>query len=159
LVLAAHGEITAAIDTIGRALEEHEVRPVPFEIGRTLLEKGRLQRRAKQKAAAKQSLELALATLEPLEAALLADQARDELGRIGLRRPSRTGGVTQAQTRVLELLTSGMSNREIAAALYMSERSVESHLTKLYREHGVRSRAQLLATLGTRAVPSGHPGG
>ena len=71
----------------------------------------------------------------------------DELARVGLRRPVITEGLTPAQQRVAELVAAGMSNREIAATLYMSVRSVEAHLTKAYRELDVRSRSQLVAAL------------
>jgi len=54
----------------------------------------------------------------------------------------------------VELVASGRSNREVAATLYMSVRSVESHLTKAYRELGVKSRLQLVAALAER-----RPGG
>ena len=74
-------------------------------------------------------------------------RTRDELLRIGLRRPAIVEGLTPAQQRVAELVASGMSNREIASTLYMSQRSVEAHLTKVYREFGVRSRAQLVAAM------------
>ena len=74
-------------------------------------------------------------------------RARDELGRIGLRRAAGGDGPTPAQQRVAELLATGASNREIAGMLHMSLRSVESHLTSLYRQFGVRSRAQLAAKL------------
>ena len=55
--------------------------------------------------------------------------------------------MTPTQQRVAELVAAGMSNREIAGTLYMSVRSVESHLTKVYRELGIRSRAQLATAL------------
>ena len=156
LLLAACGEMTAAIDAMDEALAEHALRPLPLEIGRTLLEKGRLERRAKRKTYAKRTLEQALTTLERLEAAHWIEQVRDELGRIGLRRQQLTAGLTPAQSRVLELVTAGMSNREIAAKLYMSERSVESHLTKIYREYGVRSRTQLVRAMAPGANTTGE---
>jgi DNA-binding CsgD family transcriptional regulator len=81
-------------------------------------------------------------------------RARDELGRIGLRRAAVADGPTPAQRRVADLLATGASNREIAGGLHMSVRSVESHLTNLYRQFGVRSRAQLVATLATGAAIS-----
>jgi DNA-binding CsgD family transcriptional regulator len=146
LVLGAKGRIVEAIDQMDAALADHARRCLRPELARTLLEKGALERRAKRKSAAKQSLERALAVLEPLDAALLKARARDELSRIGLRRATVTTGLTPAQMRVAELVAAGMSNREIATTLYMSTRSVESHLTKIYRELGVRSRAQLAAT-------------
>ena len=126
---------------------QHRARTLPLDLGRTLLEKGTLERRAKRKSAAKRSLEQALEILEPLQASLWVDRARDELGRVGLRRPTVSVGLTPAQTRVAELVVSGMSNREVADTLYMSLRTVEAHLTKVYRERGVRSRAQLIATM------------
>ena len=154
LLLAARGEVAAGIDAIESALVAHEQRRLEPEVGRTLLELGTLQRRAKHKSAAKQSLEQALAIFEPLGAAMWVERARDELGRIGLRRAVVSDGLTPAQERVAELVATGMSNREIASTLYMSLRSVESHLTKVYRELGVRSRAQLAASLAAKADAS-----
>ena len=74
------------------ALAAHARCHRPFEHGRTLLEKGALERRAKRKGAAKQTLERALAMLEPLAAQFWVSRTRDELSRIGMRRASgRTG--------------------------------------------------------------------
>jgi DNA-binding NarL/FixJ family response regulator len=156
LVLAARGDLERAIDALDVAVAEHTRRCVPLELGRTLLEKGSLERRAKRKAAAKQTLEQALALLEPLDAAIWVSRARDELGRIGLRRAAVSDGLTPAQTRVAELVTTGLSNQEIANTLYMSTRTVESHLTKIYREYGVRSRAQLVGVLATKGSDNEH---
>jgi len=165
LLLAARGQIPEAIGALGAALIEHARRPLNPEIARTLLELGTLQRRAKQKNAAKQSLERALAIFEPMGAQMWVERTRDELSRIGLRRPTVSEGLTPAQVRVAELVVDGLSNREIASTLYMSPRSVEAHLTKIYREYGVRSRAQLVAALSATpasasngaAAPSGPP--
>ena len=154
LLLAARHDVEAAIEALDTALAAHALRPLPAELGRTLMEIGSLQRRAKRKSAAKQSLEQALAILEPLGAAPWVARARDELGRIGFRRAAATDGPTPAQQRVLELLVTGASNREIAGTLHMSLRSVESHLTTLYRQFDVRSRAQLVARLATGAAIS-----
>jgi DNA-binding CsgD family transcriptional regulator len=146
-LLAARGHLAAAIEALDAALVAHRQRPVPLELGRTLLELGGLQRRAKRKTGAKRTLEEALEILEPLEARLWIERARDELGRIGLRRPAVSEGLTPAQSRVAELVVAGLSNQEIASTLFMSTRTVESHLTKIYREYGVRSRAQLVGAL------------
>ena len=135
-----------------RALAAHARCHRPFEHGRTLLEKGSIERRAKRKAAAKQTLEEALAMLEPLGAQLWVSRTRDELSRIGLRRASGSDGLTPAQTRVAELVAAGLTNPEIARELHMSLRTVESHLSRVYREYGVRSRSQLTAAL---AAPAG----
>jgi DNA-binding NarL/FixJ family response regulator len=149
LLLAARGDTVDAIDAMDAALAQHALRPLPMEIGRALLEKGTLERRAKRKSAAKQSLEHALAILEPLQAQMWVARARDELGRVGLRRAVVSDGLTPAQERVAELVLAGMSNRQIADTLYMSLRTVETHVTKIYRELGVKSRAQLISTMSS----------
>ncbi|MBV9474045.1 MAG: helix-turn-helix transcriptional regulator [Solirubrobacterales bacterium] len=131
------------------ALAAHARGQWPYEHGRTLLEKGSIERRAKRKAAAKRTLEQALAILEPLDAQVWISRTRDELSRIGLRKAKSSDGLTPAQTRVAELVASGLSNPEVARQLHMSLRTVESHLSRVYREHGVKSRAQLAAALRT----------
>ena len=90
--------------------------------------------------------------LEPLGAQVWVSRTRDELSRIGLRRASGSNGLTPAQTRVAELVAAGLTNPEIARELHMSLRTVESHLSRVYREYGVRSRSQLVAAL---AAPAG----
>jgi DNA-binding CsgD family transcriptional regulator len=144
----ARGELEAAIDAMDSAIAAHLRWQRPFEHGRTLLEKGSIERRAKRKAPAKQTLEQALAILEPLEAEVWVSRARDELSRIGLRRARATAGLTAAQTRVAELVAAGHTNPQIAQQLHMSLRTVESHLSQVvYREYRVRSRSHLVAAL------------
>lgn len=150
LVLGARGEVTAALEQMHAALAAHEMRLLRPELAHTLLEQGSLLRRAKQKNAAKDSLEQALAIFEEIGARLWAERARDELDRVGLRRQTQEG-LTPAQARVVELVCAGYTNQQIAATLYMSVRSVESHLTKAYRHYGVKSRAQLVATIAHQA--------
>ena len=74
----ARGDLVGAIEAMDRALAAHPRCQGPFEHGRTLLEKGAIERRAKRKAAAKQTLEQALAVLEPLGAELWVSPTRDE---------------------------------------------------------------------------------
>jgi len=147
MLLAARGELSAAIDAMDTAIAAHLRCPRPFEHGRTLLEKGSIQRRAKRKAAAKQTLEQAIEILEPLGAQIWLTRARDELSRIGLRGAKATEGLTPAQARVAELVAAGMSNPEIARELHMSLRTVVSHLSRVYQECGVKSRTQLIGAL------------
>lgn len=147
LVLAARGDLVAAIAAMDGALASHPAFRRPYDHGRTLLEKGSIERRARRKAAAKLTLEDALAVLEPIEAELLVSRTRDELSRIGLRRAKATEGLTPAQARVAQLVATGLSNPQIARELHMSVRTVESHLTRVYREYGVSSRSQLVAAM------------
>ncbi|MGN6867532.1 MAG: AAA family ATPase [Solirubrobacteraceae bacterium] len=145
LLAAARGDLVGAVHLMDRALAAHARCRRPLEHGRTLLEKGTIERRAKRKAAAKQTLEQALAILEPLGARLWVERTLDELSRIGLRRARTTEGLTSAQTRVAERVAAGLTNPQIARELHMSLRTVESHLTRVYREYGVNSRSQLAA--------------
>lgn len=147
MLLAERGDLHAAIDAMDSALAAHLRCRRPFEHGRTLLEMGSIERRARRKSAAKHTLEQALAILEPLDAQIWVSRARDELSRIGLRRARRTEGLTPAQARVAELVAAGSTNAEIARELHMSLRTVETHLSRVYKEHGVTSRSRLAATL------------
>jgi DNA-binding CsgD family transcriptional regulator len=142
LLLAARGDFQGAFASFERALTEHARSMDPFHHARTLLALGRTQRRAKKRAAARTTLEDALARFERLGAPLWAEQARGELARIGGRAPSR-GELTEAERRIAALVAEGKTNREVAAALFITERSVETALTRVYRKLGVRSRSEL----------------
>jgi DNA-binding NarL/FixJ family response regulator len=102
---------------------------------------GSVQRRAKQKAAARASLEEALAGLEEMGARLWAERARAELARIGDR--ARSSGLTPTDERVADLVAEGRSNKEVADALFVSVRTVEANLTRIYAKLGIRSRTEL----------------
>jgi DNA-binding CsgD family transcriptional regulator len=156
LLRAEEGELEAALAAFENALEEHERLPNPFERARTLLALGETQRRARQRRAARQSLQAALALFEELGARLWAEKARRELARIGGRAPS-VGALTPTEERVAALVAEGRTNREAANALYLSEHTVEGHLSRIYAKLGVRSRAELahrLATLSGERVDS-----
>jgi DNA-binding NarL/FixJ family response regulator len=101
----------------------------------------------KRKSEAKRTLEAALAVFERLPAPPWAELSRAEIDRIGLRR-SRSGDLTEGERRVAELAASGLTNREVAARLYMSPKTVEANLARAYRKHGIHSRAELGARLG-----------
>ena len=150
LLLAAHGDLEGAFASFVRALAEHARDVDPFSRARTLLALGRTQRRAKQRGAARVTLTDALQRFEQLGAPLWAEQTRAELRRIGGRAPSR-GELTEAETRIAELVAEGKSNREVAAALFLTEHSVETALTRVYRKLGVRSRSELARTLTARS--------
>jgi DNA-binding CsgD family transcriptional regulator len=142
LLLAAGGDLEAAIGAIDGALRHHERIDMPFELGRTLLVQGSIRRRAKQRQSARQALGQALEIFERLEAPLWADKAREELARIAGRR-AVVGELTAAERRVALLATTGRTNREIADTLFTSVRTVEGHLSHVYAKLGIRSRAEL----------------
>jgi len=127
-------------------MEAHEELPMPFERARTMLVKGRVQRRRRQKRAARETLEQALGTFERLEAPLWAEKARREIARVGVRVEAQRG-LTPVEERIAQLAAAGQTNREIASALFISVKTVEDNLSRIYRKLGIRSRAQLGALM------------
>ncbi len=119
LLLAARGDTPGAIQALDEALGHHGRLAMPFELGRTLLVMGQMQRRAKRKAAAKQHLQQALGIFESLPAPLWVQRARAELSRIGLPPPAPFA-LTATEERVADLAASGHTNRQVAQALFLS---------------------------------------
>jgi DNA-binding NarL/FixJ family response regulator len=99
-----------------------------------------------RRGAARTSLEHALAVFDRLPAPLWATKARAELARIGGRAPSR-GALTPSEERVAALVAEGRTNREVAADLFITERTVEAALTRVYGKLSVRSRTELAGRL------------
>jgi DNA-binding NarL/FixJ family response regulator len=118
-----------------------------FDRARALLALGRAQRRFKKWGAARESLEAAAAAFDELASAGWAEHARSELSRVGARKPRPSGELTPSEQRVVELAASGLANKEIAQALFVTVRTVEVHLSNAYAKLGVRSRAQLASRL------------
>jgi DNA-binding CsgD family transcriptional regulator len=146
VLLAARGDLDGAFASFDGALVDHARSTDPFNNGRTLLALGRTQRRAKRRNAARSTLNQALATFDHLGAPLWSDQARAELARVG-GRASSAGDLTEAERRIAALVADGHTNREVAAALFLTEHTVETTLTRVYRKLGVRSRAALIRLL------------
>jgi DNA-binding CsgD family transcriptional regulator len=145
LVAAAEGEVPRAGSLLERAVEQHEDVGDPFGAARALLGLGVVRRRARKKRDARDAIQAALDGFEQLGAARWAEKARSELGRIGGRR--REEGLTPAERRVAVLVAEGRTNREVAAALFLTERTVASHLSHVYAKLGVRSRTELARDL------------
>jgi DNA-binding CsgD family transcriptional regulator len=145
LVAAARGDLSTAAELLEEAVDRHEAVGDPFGRGRALLALGVVRRRTRQKRTARVALEAALAGFEALGAASWAATARAELGRIGGR--ERIEGLSPSEIRVAELVAQGRTNREIASALFLGERTVAGHLTRIYAKLGVRSRTELARQL------------
>jgi DNA-binding CsgD family transcriptional regulator len=141
LVAAARGDLDGALAHLDDALVQHERLPVPLERARTLLVLGAVQRRAKRKAAARSALEESLAIAGQIGARLWVERARAELQRVGGR--SRSQGLTPTESRVAALVAEGRTNREVADALFVTVRTVEANLTRVYAKLGVRNRSEL----------------
>src|SRR3977135_2693297 len=112
-----------------------------------MLTLGRAQRRLRKWGAARETLQAAVGAFEELRSDGWAEQARSELARVGARRPSPSGELTAAERRGAALAAEGLSNKEIAQALYVTVNTVERHLSHAYTKLGVNSRTRLAARL------------
>ena len=157
LLATARGDLDEALAAIEAAAESQESVPVPFDRARTLLALGSVRRRAGRKRQARDALEAARGAFAELGATIWIERADLELGRIG-GRPSSGGELTRSEQRVAALVAEGHTNREVAAALFLSERTVESHLSHVYRKLGLRSRAELAAKFSDSPVSREPPG-
>lgn len=147
MLWAARGDLDAATVSAQRAMAEHERLPMPFERARTLLLLGRLQRRQLHKDAASTTLHEALGVFEKLNTPLWADRTRAELDRVNVH-PNRTSGLTPSEHRVAALAATGMTNRAVATALFISPKTVEANLARVYRKLAIHSRAELGHRMG-----------
>ncbi len=155
LLLAAWGDGEGAARKAVEALGRCAGLELTIEAVRTLLVVGQIERRQRRKAVAAGHLRRAQEAFEQMGAALWAERASTELARVGLRR-SAPAQLTSSEQRVVELAAAGRTNREVAAQLFMSPKTVEANLARIYRKLGVRSRAELGAQLATTAF-IGHP--
>ncbi|MDT5402222.1 MAG: hypothetical protein QOK33_5453 [Mycobacterium sp.] len=147
LLLAAGGDIDAANLAAQAAMTEHGRLAMPFERARTQLLLGQLQRRRRHSSAAA-TLREALHGFENLGAPLWVKRAWTELERLG--GPGGHGSeLTVVQQRIADLAAAGLTNKQIAATVFIAVKTVETHLTRVYRKLGIRSRAALTATLRT----------
>jgi DNA-binding CsgD family transcriptional regulator len=145
LVAAARGAVDEATSLLELAVARHHEVGDVFGGARALLALGMILRRARQKRAARDAIGAALGDFEDLGAATWVERARDELGRIGGR--TREEGLTAAERRVAALVAAGRTNREVAEQLFLGERTVAGHLTRVYAKLGVRSRTELARRL------------
>ncbi|MFZ0668068.1 MAG: LuxR C-terminal-related transcriptional regulator, partial [Acidimicrobiales bacterium] len=143
LLLAARGDIGGGETALDIALEHHSELAMPFEHGRTLLVAGEIHRRARHRSLANIRLQSAVGIFEELGAPLWEARAREEIGRLGLRRATPGPGLTAIEIRVADLATTGLTNAQIATRLFMSPRTVEAHLSRIYRKLGVHSRTAM----------------
>jgi DNA-binding CsgD family transcriptional regulator len=142
LIHAAHGNWANAQAELTDSLAHLDRLGWPFDRARTLLALGIVQRRAKHKRAARETLQQALAIFDKLGAQLWSTKATAELARIG-GRTAEPGGLTATERKVAELAADGYTNREIADRLFLSVKTVAGHLTSIYAKLGVRSRTEL----------------
>jgi DNA-binding CsgD family transcriptional regulator len=151
LTASASGDHERALSAIDESLRAHAELPEPFELARTLHVKGRVQRAARSWGDARASFVAALEQFDALGAARWAEKAAADIARLPGRQPARSDGLTTREREIAELVGAGLANKEIAARLFVSVRTVESNLTKVYAKLAVRSRSELASRLAREA--------
>jgi DNA-binding CsgD family transcriptional regulator len=118
-----------------------------FERARTELAYGELLRRRKRRAEARPLLRAAVENFEGVGAVIWAQRARTELAATGERArrrvPSTIDDLTPQELRVAGLVATGLTNREVATRLFLSPKTIETHLAHVFRKTEVRTRAEL----------------
>jgi len=152
-LLADEDECASAFD---EALAQHAMHPSAFERARTELVYGERLRRSRQRVEAREHLKAAVEAFDRLGAAPWAARARAELAASGAslrsRDPTARDKLTPQELQVALIVAEGKTNREAAAALFLSTKTVEFHLHNAFRKLGVRSRTEL-----ARLVASDDP--
>ncbi|PSK67169.1 putative HTH-type transcriptional regulator [Micromonospora sp. MH33] len=123
---------------------------LPLDRARCLLVAGRACRRARRRREAREALEAAVTEFTALGAVAFAERAQAELARIGRRAPTATA-LTATEERVARLAAGGRTNRAIADELFISPKTVEANLARVYRKLGISTRAELGAAMGRPA--------
>ena len=152
-------DVGTAVEHFERALELHDHRTDRLDAARTRLMLGMRLRRAGRRVDARVHLEAARREFSAMDLTLWAQRARAELAATGERVPVREGTgepLTSQETRVALLVARGQTNREVAAALFLSPKTVEHHLGAVLRKRGLRSRTELAHSLAADALGA-HP--
>ena len=151
-----HATAEAAFEA---ALEAHADGKDPFETARTRLLYGSRLRRAGQRVSARGQLVAARDAFDTMDLTHWSTVAAEELGATGATARRRPGPgdapLTSQETRVALLAAQGMSNREIGASLFLSPKTIERHLSNVFRKRGFRSRTELAAVFARSTDPDG----
>jgi DNA-binding CsgD family transcriptional regulator len=145
------------------ALAAHEKLPSAFPQARTELAYGEFLRRARRRTEARTQLRAALERFEALGAAPWADRAAGELRATGetarKRDASTLDSLTPQELQIARLAAEGGRNREIAGQLFLSPKTVEYHLRKVFQKLDISSRTELVKLVSTGAAPRELVGG
>jgi DNA-binding CsgD family transcriptional regulator len=140
------------------SLALHAAAERPFGRARTELAFGEFLRRARRRVDAREHLRAALDACEALGATLWAERARVELrasGQTARRRdPSTLDDLTPQELQIAQFVAGGRSNREVAAQLFLSPRTIDFHLRNVFRKLGISSRTELAVYTKKNTMPS-----
>jgi len=148
LLQSARGDQDGALASLQEAMKHHEHLDMPLERARTLLALGQVHRRRNERRAARAAFEESLATFERLGVAPWVARVRAEVARVPVRRTS--ADLTPTEERIAQLVASGLTNREVADRAFISHKTVEANLARIYDKLGVHSRAELGRVMNER---------
>ena len=152
-------ELDDAVLAFERSLALHTAQPERLEVARTRLLYGMRLRRGGRRVDARVHLEAARREFVAMDLTFWAERAAQELASTGERVQTRVATrepLTSQETRVALLVAQGLKNREVAAVLFLSPKTIERHLGAVLRKRGLRSRTELARALA--AEPAGDPG-
>ena len=147
LAAARDGNLDRAVKSAHAAVAAHEVSPLRLELSRSLLALGRIERRRKARKQSRDALVRAMELATGIGHRPLLAEIEQELPRIAAARSGSK--LTATEQRVAGLIATGVTNRDAAAELFVSVRTVETHVASIYRKLGVRTRAELARKLAT----------
>jgi DNA-binding NarL/FixJ family response regulator len=120
----------------------------PLDHARTLLLYGEFLRRGRRRVEAREPLRAAVGAFDRVGAILWAERARAELRATGetarKREPNSFDQLTRQELQVVRAVSQGITNREVAAQLFISPRTVDHHLRSIFHKLGISSRAELI---------------
>jgi DNA-binding CsgD family transcriptional regulator len=159
MVARCHALVARDLDEAAAAFERslgfHTQLPDSFETARTQLLYGMRLRRAGRRVDARKQLEAARDAFLAQDLTMWADRAAQELAGTGQRAHSRSTTqepLTSQETRVALLVAQGFTNREVAAALFLSPKTIEHHVGAVLRKRGLRSRTELARALAVESA-------
>jgi len=147
LAAAQDGDLDRAAESARAAVAAHEASPLRVELARSLLVLGRIERRRRARKQSRDALTRARALATEIGHRPLLAEIEQELPRIAAVRSGTE--LTATEHRVADLIATGATNRDAAAELFVSVRTVETHVASIYRKLGVRTRAELARKLAS----------
>ncbi|WP_025273545.1 helix-turn-helix transcriptional regulator [Haloglycomyces albus] len=145
-IRCAAGDMAGAYDLIDAAVKEHGASAEPLEVGRAHLIAGRIAHRLRRRSVAEADFKRATKLFGDIGAEPWRELARQALGQTSLTvEDSPLASLGPTDSRIVELVSAGLTNSDIAATLFLSVKAVEGRLTRLYRRFGVNNRAELVA--------------
>ncbi len=148
LLQSVRGDQDGALESMQEAMKHHEHLDMPSERARTLLALGQVHRRRNERRAARTAFEEALAIFERLGVSPWVVRAQAEIARVPVRRAS--ADLTPTEDRIAQLVATGLTNREVADRAFISAKTVEANLARIYDKLGVHSRAELGRAMNER---------